>query len=147
MTYTGGKSQAGTYQTIINQIPPHRVYIEPFLGMGAILRYKRPAHCSIAIDRDESVILHWLNQPDPLPGVTFLCDDAISYLQNCTVTEDTYIYLDPPYLLETRKNRQYYLWEMTREQHERLLQIALSLPCMVAISGYYSELYNWHLQA
>lgn len=35
-TYFGGKAGSGTYQTIINQIPPHRVYIEPFVGGGAI---------------------------------------------------------------------------------------------------------------
>jgi hypothetical protein len=34
MTYPGGKGGAGVYQMIINQIPPHRVYIEPFLGGG-----------------------------------------------------------------------------------------------------------------
>lgn len=43
MPYLGGKSQAGTYQRIINLIPPHDVYIEPFLGGGAIARLKRPA--------------------------------------------------------------------------------------------------------
>ncbi|OGO34678.1 MAG: hypothetical protein A2W35_08095 [Chloroflexi bacterium RBG_16_57_11] len=152
MSYIGGKAQSGTYQTIINQVPPHRVYIEPFLGMGAILRYKKPASCSIAMDRDESVILHWLNQQEScssrsqIPGVTFICGDAISYLGSNTFTKDTYIYLDPPYLLETRKYRQYYLWEMTNEQHEQLLQIILTLPCMVSLSGYWSELYSWYLQ-
>ena len=32
MTYPGGKSSAGVYQKIINLMPPHEVYIEPFLG-------------------------------------------------------------------------------------------------------------------
>lgn len=36
MSYFGGKAQDGVYQTIINQIPPHQIYIEPFLGGGAI---------------------------------------------------------------------------------------------------------------
>jgi hypothetical protein len=158
MTYTGGKSQAGTYQTIINQIPPHRVYIEPFLGMGAILRFKKPAACSIAIDRNEDLIRYWQAQEQSIPGVTFICDDAISYLQSSPHLQDggieggrgteggVFVYLDPPYLPETRKYRQYYLWEMTRAQHETLLQIALSLPCMVAISSYNSSLYSWYLQ-
>lgn len=30
MRYPGGKGGAGVFQTIINQFPPHRVYIEPF---------------------------------------------------------------------------------------------------------------------
>ena len=42
MTYPGGKRGAGVYQTIINLMPPHDVYIEPFWGGGAIKRQKRP---------------------------------------------------------------------------------------------------------
>jgi len=49
MPYPGGKSGAGVYQTIINRMPPHRVYIEPFLGGAAIMRLdsaSRPATAS-----------------------------------------------------------------------------------------------------
>ena len=50
MTYPGGKAGAGVYQRIINQIPPHDVYVEPFLGDGALLRRKRPAGRNIGIE-------------------------------------------------------------------------------------------------
>ena len=43
MTYPGGKAGAGVWQRIINQMPPHRLYVEPFVGAGAVLRAKRPA--------------------------------------------------------------------------------------------------------
>jgi site-specific DNA-adenine methylase len=43
LSYPGGKGGAGVYQAIINQMPPHEVYIEPFLGAGSVLRTKRPA--------------------------------------------------------------------------------------------------------
>jgi D12 class N6 adenine-specific DNA methyltransferase len=56
VSYPGGKNGAGVYQTIINQIPPHRVYIEAFAGSGAVLRHKRPAQISYAIDRDPAVV-------------------------------------------------------------------------------------------
>ena len=56
MTYPGGKNAPGVYQTIINHMPPHAVYIEPFLGSGAILRLKRPARINIGIDRDPQAI-------------------------------------------------------------------------------------------
>ncbi|MGJ8626091.1 MAG: hypothetical protein ACSHXB_03935 [Sulfitobacter sp.] len=44
MTYPGGKNGGGAYQRIINHMPPHRFYIEPFLGSGAVLRNKRLLH-------------------------------------------------------------------------------------------------------
>lgn len=50
MTYPGGKGTS--FQKIINQIPPHRVYIEPFLGHGAVMREKRPALLNIGIDKN-----------------------------------------------------------------------------------------------
>ncbi len=59
MTYPGGKNGEGTYQRIINLMPPHETYIEPFLGSGAILRMKRPAARNIGLDLDREVIAAW----------------------------------------------------------------------------------------
>lgn len=56
MAYPGGKNGSGVFQTIINLMPPHPVYIEAFLGGGAILRLKRPAALSIGLDLDSAVI-------------------------------------------------------------------------------------------
>lgn len=56
MNYPGGKNGKGVYQTIINLMPPHEVYIEPFLGSGAILRKKRPAPVNIGMDLDETAV-------------------------------------------------------------------------------------------
>jgi DNA adenine methylase len=39
MAYDGGKGNL--YQKIINLVPPHRVYIEPFLGGGAVAGLER----------------------------------------------------------------------------------------------------------
>jgi hypothetical protein len=61
--YPGGKAGAGVYQTIINLMPPHDVYIEPFLGGGAVMRLKRPARLNIGVDLVGSARLA---MPDPL---------------------------------------------------------------------------------
>ena len=66
MTYPGGKAAPGVYQTIINQIPPHHTYIEPFLGDGAVLRRIRPAARTIGVESDDQVLAtHW---SEMLPG-------------------------------------------------------------------------------
>lgn len=56
MKYKGGKNNAGVYQRLITLMPPHRLYVEAFLGSGAILRRKRPAERSIGIELDRKVI-------------------------------------------------------------------------------------------
>ena len=57
MKYPGGKGR--TFQHIVNLIPPHKVYIETHLGGGAVLRNKKPALRTIAIELDERVIASW----------------------------------------------------------------------------------------
>lgn len=141
MTYPGGKNGSGVYQAIINQIPPHRVYVEPFLGSGAIMRMKKPALASIGVDADAAVIASF--DGASIPGLKLICDDALVWLDQ-EFTADTFIYLDPPYLMETRSShRNYYRYELTDDDHLRLLKLitAWNLKCKIAISGYYSDLY------
>ena len=59
MPYFGGKSLSGIYQKLINMIPPHKTYIEPFLGGGAVLKFKRPALVSIGIDAVCCILIVW----------------------------------------------------------------------------------------
>jgi DNA adenine methylase len=56
MSYFGGKSGAGVFQTLINLMPPHETYIEPFLGGAALMRLKRPAQTNIGLDLSQSAI-------------------------------------------------------------------------------------------
>lgn len=63
-------------------------------------------------------------------------------------TKDVFIYADPPYLTNTRKNY-LYKHEMTEEQHVDLLNVLLKHKGKVLISGYDNDLYNkmlvgWH---
>ena len=59
MGYPGGKSGPGVYHRLINLMPPHAVYCEPFLGGGAVMRLKRPAAYNIGVDLDSGVIAAW----------------------------------------------------------------------------------------
>lgn len=145
MTYPGGKSGAGVYQRIINLIPPHRVYIEAFVGGGAILRHKRPADVSIAIDADARALLDLESLELPMDTITFINADAISFLREYAWRGDEFVYCDPPYLMSTRRSGSLYRHEMTDDQHLDLLSIILTMPAAVMISGYPSELYNRHL--
>lgn len=52
-TYYGGK--IGMAETIVRLLPPHRVYIEPFLGSAAVFFAKRPAPHEILNDVDGTV--------------------------------------------------------------------------------------------
>lgn len=63
-SYPGGKAGSGVYQTLINQIPPHDVYISATAGHDAVLRYKRPASRNIAIDLDSSPLEWWARYRD-----------------------------------------------------------------------------------
>jgi DNA adenine methylase len=145
MTYPGGKAGAGVYQQIINQIPPHRVYIEPFLGGGAVLLHKRPAIASIGIDVDAAVVASWsLDNYGSVPGAIFTNGDAISFLQSYAWQGGEFVYCDPPYLFETRSSKDHIYPHEYGDvgQHTKLLTLLLSLPCQVAISGYMSSLYS-----
>ena len=166
--YTGGKFGSGTYQTIINQIPPHEIYIEPYLGTGGIMRRIKPARRRIGVDSDQFVLWeHWtcgvslggsycgvesdfieLHHADAVPWLSWFfqldaseADPADRY--GVAAWSDVFVYLDPPYVRSTRADpeRDYYRFEMTDDDHAELLMLALQLPCNVMISGYWSQLY------
>ena len=56
--------------------------------------------------------------------------------------ENTFIYIDPPYMKGTRVKKKQYTHEMTDEQHMKLLQIVKESSCKIMISAYENELYN-----
>lgn len=146
MAYTGGKAGPGVAQQIVNQLPPHSVYVEPFAGHGAVARLKRPAHQTILCDLDRAIVDHWRNTaPGELPpALTVLREDALTFLAGRQWAADTLIYCDPPYLFEARAGgyRPRYTHEFgSLGQHKQLLRLLKRLPCMVAISGYWSALY------
>lgn len=147
MKYLGGKGQ--TFQKLINLMPPHDVYIETHLGGGAVIRNKRPAKRNIGLEIDPKVIEMWSEEEKG--GFEIIQADAVNYLKSYKFTDNDLIYCDPPYLRETRRRkRKFYKFEYSFEQHVELLEVIKSLPCMVMISGYESDLYKemlkgWHI--
>jgi len=55
-------------------------------------------------------------------------------------SEDWLLYLDPPYVSDTRRNGDY-AHEMTDSDHEELIEFCLSAKCKIMLSGYENPLY------
>lgn len=153
-TYPGGKGGSGVHQNIINLIPPHKVYIETHLGGGSILKYKRLAPVSIGIDLDPEVIKVWstiIKNNDAGSGTTssetnmrsappemqsgdggtyfiFKNEDVSSFLEKYKFTGNEFIYVDPPYLMETRKGGKLYDFEYADWDHVKLLSVLQATP-------------------
>lgn len=134
--YFGGKESPGTYQTLINLIPPHALYYSPFLGNDAVYRHIKPADCSYLSDIDPDVIKAWNDAGyRDFHQHRVVCADAIKELMRIDLTlnaflggmprvkpEGVFVFLDPPYPLNSRKsNKSVYRFEMTDSDHAVLL--------------------------
>ena len=54
----------------------------------------------------------------------------------------SFVYLDPPYVQETRKSNQKYLQEFTDDQHKKLVDYCRNMKGKVLISGYDHPIYE-----
>ncbi len=141
VAWFGSKATSGLYQAIIALQPPHDVYIEPFLGGGAIMKRKLPAQRTIGIDLDRRAI----------DG--FACAYPVELHQGCALRfleafsfqGRELVYCDPPYLPATRRSERRYRHDFDDASHEALLDLLVSLDCQVMISGYPSRLYESRL--
>jgi len=139
MGYLGSKAGSGAYQAIIASMPPHDVYIEAFLGSGAVIRRKPAAIRSIGIDLDLPLLDSSL-----YPDVELYCTDAPGYIDSFDYAGSgrVLIYADPPYLLQTRTSSARYKHDFTEADHVRLIEVLKRVPADVILSGYPSALYN-----
>lgn len=144
-------------------MPPHTVYLEPYVGTGYILRHKLPSAATIAIDRDPAAPYLATLQPDHIvtskpgrpdvttqltsPGNHAIIGDAISWILSLkpAMHPGWLLYIDPPYLADTRRNpnKPLYRFEFnTPIEHITLLTLLRSLPASIILSGYTHPLYT-----
>lgn len=143
--YDGGKGGAGVAQAIINRIPPHKYYIEAFVGGGSIFRKKLPSQHSTLIDRDERVVAEWRKRCGTRSDVEVIEGDAVELLGSLVSARQpgsTFVYCDPPYMHDTRRDRNIYRCELSDAGHHRLLERLSTLPCNFALSGYRNKVYD-----
>lgn len=81
---------------------------------------------------------------DRLAGVQIEHLPAVELIKRYN-TPDVFIYADPPYLPEIRKQG-IYKHEMSEQDHIELLEVLLEHPGKVMLSGYDNDLYNDMLQ-
>jgi DNA adenine methylase len=147
--YPGSKGGMGVCQQIISLMPAHDRYIEPYFGGGAVFYAKRPAAVSIVSDIDVDVMR--LHERDPMWRTEYRTGDALSLIESLipSLGDRDLIYLDPPYLPETRVKKKLYNFETDSSHHAALLAMLDRLHCSVMLSGYRSPLYDreladWH---
>lgn len=94
----------------------------------------------------------WMTAVEALPAVAnrlkrvvVLCDEATKVIRSQD-GENTLFYLDPPYLHETRVTTADYEFEMSTEQHVKLLETIVACHGKVLLSGYPNSLYDAHLK-
>lgn len=90
----------------------------------------------------------WLAAVEGLPEaherlkrVVVLNRDAAQVIQQQDGT-NSFFYLDPPYLHETRTAKNAYEFEMSRDEHKNLLNVLLNVKGKFILSGYRSDLYD-----
>lgn len=145
--YPGAKAGAGVRQQIISLMPPHQVYVEPFLGSGQIFYAKKPAEYSIVADLDAGLIRGHIERRRP--RTVYLVADALELLPSLKLTRRDLVYLDPPYHPAARSRAKIYRHELDARAHSRLLAMVDRLSCNVILSGYNCEAYDralsgWH---
>lgn len=152
--YLGRKGGSGVAQWIINKMPKHDVYIEPFCGCAVVASLKKLAMVDNVLIDVNSGIIDELKQHSFSKDFTLICDDSLAIIDRLISDyigqgKKVLIYLDPPYLPETRSSFSscQYSYELTILQHswllsfmkDKLLQFPKNLYFM--ISGYKSDMY------
>lgn len=92
------------------------------------------------IKRNLATVRRMPQAHERLQNAKILNISALSIIQN---TDPTYwVYLDPPYVHDTRVSKSDYCIETTDTHHHLLVDILLRIECMVLLSGYIHPIYK-----
>lgn len=163
MSYPGGKASPGTYQRLINLIPPHKEYVAPFAGLDAIARHIYPAPVSVFCDLDGEALARLrqaVRQAEPYPASRdYRQECGIQYLRRLIRSAKAgprrpdqpygeapqdgrrFIYADPPYPMSTRSGGRLYRYELEDKDHAQLLDALEASPWPAMVSTYPNKLY------
>lgn len=145
-SYFGGKSGNGTYQNLINHIPPHDVFYSLFLGHCGVTRHIKPAAMNYLNDLDVRIIQAWNESGLPGNQYVFTNEPALIILKELAgrSPDGKFIYLDPPYRKSSRKSQaDVYRHEMTDLDHTDLLSQIVAMPAhKIMISHYPDPMYD-----
>lgn len=154
-TYNGGKSGHGTFQQIINLIPPFTKFIEGMAGNAGIVAHINSADPVVINDIDAGIIAAWaatIAESNYAAAYNITLEN-LHYLDliakyDCARSEQVFFYFDPPYLKDTRKSTQdLYKYEWSIEDHLEFLSAAVTVQSNCMISCYQNEMYQEHLSS
>ncbi len=139
----------GQCETISDLEKARRFAVKCWLGFGCGNRYKNGYRRGL-MPSSPNPAKAFCGLPDTLQKAVMRLKNAqIEHMDAIDLIEDlkgreTLIYIDPPYLLDTRK-KYLYNHELEDKEHIRLLETIKKSDCSIVISGYDNELYNSHL--
>lgn len=114
------------------------------------------SRAAISVSGESAVVAGWKSLVnrlgrvyDRLSGVQVEQRDAIEAIQYWDGSHSV-LYVDPPYVHDTRVEAEYYAHEMSNDQHELMIDALLDCRGKVVVSGYDHPIYNrfddsgWH---
>lgn len=127
-----------------------RFAVKCWMGFGGAVRYKNGFKNGTKYNAPNTAKA-WASLSDIIiPSAQRLCGVQIEHMDAIPLikrydSEEVFIYLDPPYLQESRK-RDLYKFEYSYEQHETLLAVIKKHKAKILLSGYDNELYHTNLK-
>lgn len=147
-SYTGSKGAFGMCEFLINNTPEHMCYHEVFAGSAKLFGKKKPAHFNDLVEIDREQCQKLIEYPFGVEMYLVHNVSAFTYLKDRKFGKNHFIYLDPPYIDESRKSQKpLYKYEMLQpDQHKELLTLIKGIDANIMISTRRNRLYDTMLK-